>query len=110
MSTFILSTFILSTFILKRLIFDESPNTLSEDDFRNVHRELHDRLVINQERPFTTIPEAMMQIDTELSNLEDSEDELKDEKLQILNDYNKYLIFMENYLNYLAQNPILGKS
>ena len=44
-----------------------------------VHRELHERLVINQERPFTTIPEAMMQIDTELSNLEDSEDELKEQ-------------------------------
>ena len=64
-------------FILKRLIFDESPTTLSDDDFKSVHRELHDRLVINQERPFTTIPEAMMQTDTELSNLEDSEDENK---------------------------------
>ena len=47
-----------ASFILKRLIFDESPTTLSEDDFKFVHRELHDRLVINQERPFTTIPEA----------------------------------------------------
>ena len=95
-----------ASFILKRLIFDESPNTLSEDDFRNVHRELHDRLVINQERPFTTIPEAMMQIDTELSNLEDSEDELKDEKLQILNDYNKYLVFLEKYFQDKNAKPL----
>ena len=95
-----------ASFILKRLIFDESPSTLSEDDFRNVHRELHDRLVINQERPFTTIPEAMMQIDTELSNLEDSEDELKDEKLQILNDYNKYLVFLEKYFQDKNAKPL----
>jgi len=95
-----------ASFILKRLIYDESPTTLSEDDFRNVHRELHDRLVINQERPFTTIPEAMMQIDTELSNLEDSEDDLKDEKLKILNDYNKYLIFMENYFKDRKAQPL----
>ena len=90
-------------FILKRLIFDESPTTLSDDDFKSVHRELHDRLVINQERPFTTIPEAMMQTDTELSNLEDSEDENKDKKLKILNEYNTYLSFLENYFS--TKNP-----
>ena len=92
-----------ASFILKKLIFDESPGTLSDNDFRAVHRELHDRLVINQERPFTTIPEAMMQTDTELSNLEDSEDENKDKKLKILNDYNTYLSFLENYFS--AKNP-----
>ena len=92
-----------ASFILKRLIFDESPATLSENDFKSMHRELHDRLVINQERPFTTIPEAMMQTDTELSNLEDSEDENKDKKLKILNDYNTYLTFLENYFS--TKNP-----
>ena len=85
------------------MIFDESPTTLSDDDFKLVHRELHDRLVINQERPFTTIPEAMTQTDTELSNLEDSEDENKDKKLKILNDYNIYLSFLENYFS--TKNP-----
>ena len=92
-----------ASFILKRLIFDESPETLSDNDFRAVHRELHDRLVINQERPFTTIPEAMMQTDTELSNLEDNEDKNKDKKLKILNDYNTYLSFLENYFS--TKNP-----
>ena len=80
-------------FILKRLIFDESPQTLSKEDFKMVHRELHDRLVINQERPFTTISEAMSQIDTEFSNLDNTEDELKAEKIIILKEYNKYLSF-----------------
>ena len=63
-----------ANFMLKRLIFDESPKTLSPEDFKIVHRELHDRLVINQERPFTTIPEAMNYIDTEFSRLEESEE------------------------------------
>ena len=90
-------------FILKRLIFDESPSTLSEDDFKLVHRELHDRLVVNQERPFTTIPEAMMQTDTELANLEENEAEKKEQKLKILNDYNTYLSFLEKYFS--TKNP-----
>ena len=93
-------------FILKRLIFDESPSTLSEDDFKFMHRELHDRLVINQERPFTTIPEAMMLIDMEFSKLEESEDEQKESKLKILNDYNTYLVFLENYFSDKNAQPL----
>ncbi len=99
-----------ASFILKRLIFDESPTTLSEDDFKFVHRELHDRLVINQERPFTTIPEAMMQTDTELANLEDSNDDLKKEKLNILQEYNQYLIFMEEYFKNKNAKPLKSGS
>ena len=76
--------------MLKRLIFDESPKTLSVEDFKMVHRELHDRLVINQERPFTTIPEAMNYVDTEFIKLEENDDEDKEKKLVILKDYNKY--------------------
>ena len=93
-------------FMLKRLIFDESPSTLSDEDFKYVHSELHDRLVINQERPFTTIPEAMMQTDTELVNLEKGDDDLKEEKLKILNDYNTYLIFMEQYFSDKNAKPL----
>ena len=95
-----------ASFILKRLIFDESPSILSDEDFKYVHRELHDRLVINQERPFTTIPEAMMQTDTELVNLEKGDDDLKEEKLKILNDYNTYLIFMEQYFSDKNAKPL----
>ena len=93
-------------FIAKRLIFDESPKTLSEEDFKMVHREMHDRLVVNQERPFTTIPEAMTQIDTEFSKLEDSDSETKQEKVEILNDYNKYLTFMEKYFSNKNSEPL----
>ena len=95
-----------ASFILKRLIYDESPSTLSDEDFKYVHRELHNRLVINQERPFTTIPEAMMQTDTELVNLEKGDDDLKEEKLKILNDYNTYLIFMEQYFSDKNAKPL----
>jgi len=95
-----------ASFILKRLIYDESPSILSDEDFKYVHRELHDRLVINQERPFTTIPEAMMQTDTELVNLEKGDDDLKEEKLKILNDYNTYLIFMEQYFSDKNAKPL----
>ena len=95
-----------ANFMLKRLIFDESPQTLSPEDFKIVHRELHDRLVINQERPFTTIPEAMNYVDTEFSKLEDSDDEEKDKKLIILKDYNKYLLFLEKYFSNKNADPL----
>ena len=93
-------------FIAKRLIFDESPSTLSDDDFKFMHQELHDRLVINQERPFTTIPEAMEQIDNELEKIDSSEVEDKDKKLKILKDYNTYLIFLENYFKNKNAKPL----
>ena len=93
-------------FIAKRLIFDESPKTLTNEDFKMVHHELHDRLVINQERPFTTIPEAMSQIDTEFANLEDGDDENKEQKIIILKDYNKYLTFMEKYFSNKNADPL----
>ena len=95
-----------ANFILKRLIFDESPKTLSKEDFKMVHRELHERLVINQERPFTTIPEAMSQTDTELVKMEESDDENKDQKMQILKDYNVYLNFMEKYFSNKNAEPL----
>tara|TARA_B100001758_G_scaffold225278_1_gene217212 strand:- start:357 stop:857 length:501 start_codon:yes stop_codon:yes gene_type:complete len=95
-----------ANFMLKRLIFDESPKTLSPEDFKMVHRELHDRLVINQERPFTTIPEAMNYIDTEFSRIEESEDEDKEKKITILKDYNKYLLFLEKYFTNKNAEPL----
>ena len=97
-------------FIAKRLIFDESPSTLSEEDFNFLHRELHDRLVINQERPFTTIPEAMNQLDDELEKIESSNDEDKQKKLDILNDYNTYLIFLDNYFKDKNAKPLKSGS
>ena len=96
-----------ANFILKRLIFDESPKTLSTEDFKMMHKELHDRLVINQERPFTTIPEAMNQIDTEFSRLEeDYDDEMQSQKLKILKDYNQYLSFLEKYFTNKNAEPL----
>ena len=93
-------------FIAKRLIFDESASTLSDEDFKMVHKELHDRLVINQERPFTTIPEAMNQIDDELAKIETSEDEEKEKKIKILDDYNTYLMFLDNYFKDKNAKPL----
>ena len=95
-----------SNFMLKRLIFDESPKTLSKKDFKMVHRELHDRLVVNQERPFTTIPEAMNYVDTEFTKLEENDDEEKDKKISILKDYNKYLFFLEKYFSDKNAEPL----
>ena len=92
--------------MLKRLIFDESPKTLSAEDFKMVHRELHDRLVINQERPFTTIPEAMNYVDTEFTKLEENDDEDKEKKLIILKDYNIYLQFLEKYFSNKNAEPL----
>ena len=95
-----------ASFIAKRLIFDESPETLTDEDFRFIHRELHNRLVINQHRPFTTIPEAMNFVDTELARIEDNNDDNKEEKINIIKDYNTYLIFLEKYFSDNNAKPL----
>ena len=95
-----------ANFILRRLIFDESPHTLSENDFKKTHKQLSERLLLNQERPFTTIPEAMTLVDTELAKIEDDESENKENKIKILNEYNQYLIFLEKYFSNKNSAPL----
>ena len=90
-----------ANFILKRLIFDECPEILLDEDFKMIHSELHDRLVVNQERPFTTIPEAMKEIDDWKSKEETTDDQLK-----MLNEYDVYLKFMEQYFSSKNAEPL----
>ena len=66
--------------------------------------------MINQERPFTTIPEAMTYIDTELAKIEDNTDKDKMKKISLLEDYNTYLLFLEKYFSDKNAQPLkLGK-
>ena len=51
-----------------------------------------------------------MQTDTELANLEDINDDLKKEKLNILQEYNQYLIFMEEYFKNKNAKPLKSGS
>ena len=90
-----------ASFILKRLIFDECPEILLDHDFKSIHNELHDRLVINQERPFTTIPEAMKETDDWKSKEGITEKEIK-----MLDEYDIYLKFMENYFSSKNSKPL----
>jgi len=90
-----------ASFILKRLIFDECPEILREDDFKLIHNELHDRLVINQERPFTTIPEAMNEVDDWKSK-----DGITDKEMKMLDEYDIYLKYMEKYFSSKDAEPL----
>jgi len=71
-----------------------------------MHRELHDRLVINEDRPFTTIPESMAYVDTELAKIEERGEDNSDDRIKILNDFNQYLIFMEKYFSNKNPEPL----
>ena len=93
-----------ASFIAKRLILMKTPETLTDDDFRLVHRELHDRLVINQHRPFTTIPESMNFVILNLAEIENTGE--NKEKISMLKDFNKYLIFMEKYFSDKEAKPL----
>ncbi len=90
-----------ASFILKRLIFDECPEILLDNDFKAVHSELHERLVINQERPFTTIPEAMKEVDDWKSK-----EDITGKQIEMLNEYDTYLKFMENYFSKKDSKPL----
>ena len=71
------------------------------NDFKVIHNELHDRLVVNQERPFTTIPEAMKEIDDWKSK-----EDTTDEQIKMLNEYDTYLKFMEKYFSSKDSKPL----
>ena len=87
---------------LKEMLRDDAAYAdLSEKDFKNIHRELHDRLVINQERPFTTIPEAMKEVDDWKSK-----EDITEKELEILDEYDTYLKFMENYFSSKDAKPL----
>ena len=90
-----------ANFILKRLIFDECPDILLDNDFKLIHKELHDRLVVNQERPFTPIPEAMKEIDDWKSK-----EDITDKQIKILDEYDIYLKFMEKYFSTKNVKPL----
>lgn len=90
-----------ASFILKRLIFDECPEILLDNDFKEIHKEMHERLVINQERPFTTIPEAMKEIDDWKSK-----EDINDRHTKMLDEYDIYLKFMENYFSTKNAKPL----
>ena len=90
-----------ASFILKRLIFDECPEILLEEDFKSIHNVLHDRLVINQERPFTTIPEAMKEVDDWKSK-----EDVTDKEIKILDEYDTYLKYMERYFSSKDSKPL----
>ena len=90
-----------ANFILKRLIFDECPEILLENDFKLIHKELHERLVINQERPFTTIPEAMKEIDDWKSK-----EDTTDKQIKLLDEYDVYLKFIEKYFSSKDPQPL----
>ena len=77
-----------------------------DEDFKGMHKELSERLLLNQERPYTTIPEAMNYVDTELSKIYDNNEENKEEKIKIINDYNKYIIFFEKYFSDKNAKPL----
>ena len=62
---------------------------------------MHERLVINQERPFTTIPEAMKEVDDWKSK-----EDTTDDQLGMLNEYDIYLKFMENYFSSKDARPL----
>ena len=62
---------------------------------------MHERLVINQERPFTTIPEAMKEIDDWKSKEGTTE-----KQIEMLNEYDVYLKFMENYFSSKDAKPL----
>ena len=42
----------------------------------------------------------------EFSKLEENEDDRKEDKLKILNDYNTYLTFLENYFTNKNASPL----
>ena len=74
---------------------------ITQKSKKDVLRLIDNRLVINQERPFTTIPEAMKEVDDWKSK-----EDITEKELEILDEYDTYLKFMENYFSSKDAKPL----
>lgn len=71
-----------------RIIYEESPSSLSKDLYNQIHREIAKRLFSENKEKFNTIKEVQFQLDQKYSEIEDNKDQ---EKMLILKDIENYV-------------------
>ncbi len=74
----------------KKILYEESPQSLPEDEYNSVHKEVASRILSTNEEKWNTIPRTYNEIDTLRNKFKDDK-----EKLKILETINSYIEEME---------------
>ena len=74
----------------KKILYEESPQSLPEDEYNSVHKEVASRILSTNEEKWNTIPRTYNEIDTLRNKFKDDK-----EKLQALQNINSYIEEME---------------
>ena len=74
-------------YFANRLIYENSPDLLSKEEYKKIHRSFAERLFSIEKKPFTTFASAFKAIDDLRSNLDEDKDKEKLTQLQQINDF-----------------------
>ena len=74
----------------KKILYEESPQSLPEEEYNSVHKEIASRILSTNEEKWNTIPRTYNEIDTLRNKFKDDNN-----KLQLLEDINSYIQEME---------------
>jgi len=70
----------------KKILYEESPQTLPQDEYNSFHKEIASRILSTNEEKWNTIPRTYNEIDTLRNKFKDDKD-----KLKALEDINSYV-------------------
>jgi len=76
----------------KKILYEESPESLPEDEYNAIHKEVAARVLSTNKEKWNTIPRTYSEIDTLRNKFKDDK-----KKLAMLNDINSYIEEMEKY-------------
>ena len=70
----------------KKILYEESPQSLPKDEYQMVHKEIAARILSTNDEKWNTIPRTYSEIDTLRNKFKDD-----NEKLKMLNEINSYI-------------------
>ena len=76
----------------KKIIYEESPESLPKDEYNIIHKEVASRVLSTGKERWNTIPRTYSEIDTLRNKFKDN-----NEKLKALEDINSYILEMEKF-------------
>ena len=76
----------------KKILYEESPESLPEDEYNAIHKEVAARVLSTNKEKWNTIPRTYSEIDTLRNKFKDDK-----KKLAMLNNINSYIEEMEKY-------------
>ena len=74
----------------KRILYEESPQSLPKNEYNFVHKEIASRILSTNEEKWNTIPRTYNEIDTLRNKFKEDK-----EKLKALENINSYIMEME---------------